>query len=106
MDLQCPAVVVCLAPQERVPTAAGGHRVAAVYAYGSVQVEGEDPERVPEGPFWQAITKIADLHRGEAAVLYARAEELEPRDLLGVALSVDSAGPVRIPIDQPVDNGY
>lgn len=109
MDLHCPAVVLCLLPGEPAPSAAGGHRVAAAYGYDSARApeRGAPPwQGAPEGKFWDVISKIADLHRGEAVVLYAAAEELDPRDLVGVALSVDSDGPLRIPLEEPVDNGY
>lgn len=109
MDLQCPAVVVCLPPDADAPETAGGYRVVRAYTFGQVALTGAgapDPRPAPEGKFWQVITKIADLHRGEAVVLYADVHELDSRDLIGVAMSVDSAGPMRIRVDQPVDNGY
>lgn len=109
MDLHCPAVVLCLLPGEPEPSTVAGHRVVAAYVYGEARPSerGSFPlSEAPAGKFWEVITDIADIHRGEAVILYADLEELGPRDLRGIALSIDSGGPVRIPDRSPVDNGY
>lgn len=104
MDLQCPAMITCMAPSDDLPTSAGGHRVVAGYLFG---LTGEDTSEefrrsgvplhpAPAGKFWQVLPSIADAHRGEGVVLIAPAETLDQMDLRGVTLSVDSDGPQRI----------
>ena len=110
MDLQCPAVVMCLAPQDEVPTEVGGRRVSAGYVSGGLTAANVVPfdwRQAPTGGVWSAILRVADLHRGEGVILVADAETLEGADLRGVALSVDSDGPRRIEPERPagpVDN--
>lgn len=99
MDLQCPATIICLAPRDEVPTSVAGHVLVAGYAYGlSVEAAGAPVPMhpAPAEKFWETIQMISDQHRGEGVLLLAPAADLGARDLRGVALSVDSLGPVRI----------
>lgn len=107
MDLHCPATIICLALEDRVPASVGGQRIVAAYLF---QLESESliapvPVRpAPDGTFWECIGRIADLHRGEGVVLFAPEEILVEQDLRGVALRADSSGPTRIGCPGDVDN--
>lgn len=107
MDLHCPATVICLVPGDSLPEDIAGQRLAFGYVREGTNAAGGLPIPVrpaPPGNLWQALVEIGDHHRGEGVVLFASAEELAQVDLRGVTLSVDSAGPVRVPATQPVDN--
>lgn len=99
MDLQCPAVIVCLTPGDVVPTEAGGSRVEVGYLYevGECEVRADLPLRsAPGGTFWEALAEIADDHRGEGVALIAPDALLTRVGAAGATFSVDSSGPTRI----------
>lgn len=109
MDLQCPAMILCLTPNDELPEDLAGHRVVAGYLFHLAEDDVHAPlplHTAPEGKFWPVMEEIADAHRGEGVAIFAPAQDLESRGVRMAAFSVDSQGPLRIDPSRPVDNPY
>lgn len=109
MNLQCPAVILCLTPDDELPAAVAGHRIEAGYRFQLDEHDVDAPLALrvaPDGKFWVVMEEIADAHRGEGVAIFAAPQTLESRGIRMAAFSVDSQGPLRIDPDGPVDNPY